>query len=104
MSSNRSLGGYLAKTSNDGESVQDRESSVEFIDDSKDESRDDIRGTDAFLKDPAISEMDDDFSDARSAVNMEPEHNIYGNRFEKHDPKSRGSFYNVSAMAQNSLA
>jgi len=80
---------YLAPSGGIGDSDND-ESSVEFINQSQSDAG--SRGTEAFLNDPALSDHDEVASDARSALNMEPDHHIYGNRFEKHDPNSRDSF------------
>ena len=53
------------------------------------------RGTEAFLANPDLSDIDDEKSDARSAVNIDVNHGVYGNRFEQHDPNARGSFMKV---------
>ena len=74
--------GYLNPAKNDDESsnqsiIYESSESVVF-----ESSSANSFGTDAFLADPALSEGDGDAeSEARSAVNIEPEHHDYGNRF-----------------------
>ena len=47
-----------------------------------------------FLNDPILSETDN-ISDVRSAIDLMPEKNVYGNRFEHHQPESRNSFMHL---------
>ena len=96
--------GYLNPAKRDDESSNNSiiyESSESVLFESS--SGPDSFGTDAFLADPKLSEGDDDCeSDARSAINIEPDHHDYGNRFQEHDPRSRTSFFQV-AKSKSSL-